>query len=99
MIARQKPPAALMACHSRNRLDDYAVFRTLRIENVPGDQNMRGLLGNRHFPDRIDCLEARLAQRRADLRLEPSEGLAQLPVGSVDEALGQFTAAIGKDWL
>src|SRR3546814_4980241 len=75
VIAREQPPAAGIALHARDCLDDDPIFGTLGIEDVACDNHMFHLVGGRDFADPVDGVEAGFAKRRAHLGLEPAEGL------------------------
>jgi hypothetical protein len=87
-----------MPIHSRDRLNDCAVFRPLRVEDVAGDDDvLRGVLGG-GSSKRVDGVEASFRQRSADIGSEAAKGFAELPVGRVNElhfALIAFVADNG----
>src|SRR3546814_7931310 len=96
IFAREQPPAAGIALHARDCLDDDPIFGTLGIEDVACDNHMFHLVGGRDFADPVDGVEAGFAKRRAHLGLEPAEGLAELPVSCVEETHGSRSRLVGR---
>ncbi len=96
VIAREQPPAAGIALHARDCLDDDPIFGTLGIEDVACDNHMFHLVGGRDFADPVDGVEARFAKRRAHLGLEPAKGFAELPVSGVEETHGSRSRIVRR---
>jgi hypothetical protein len=84
VIAGEQPPRAGISLHPRHRLHNHAIFWTLGIEDVAGDQDMRRVMLDRGLADRIDRVEARFAERCADIAAKATVRLTQLPVCGVD---------------
>ncbi len=87
-----------MPIHPRDRLNDCAVFGPLRIEDVPGDDDVLGAMLGGGSPKRVNGVEPGFRQRPADIGIKATKGFAELPVGRVNElhfALKAFVADNG----
>lgn len=58
MVARQQPPAAGIAFHPGQSLDDGSVFRAFGIEHVAGYQYIADIMGASSLANGIDRIEA-----------------------------------------
>src|SRR3546814_11789967 len=63
VIAREQPPAAGIALHARDCLDDDPIFGTLGIEDVACDNHMFHLVGGRDFADPVEIGRASCRER------------------------------------
>ena len=54
--------------------------------HIPGDKNMPRIVLGRGLAERVDRVKAPLGQGSADVAVEPALGLAELPIGGVDQA-------------
>jgi hypothetical protein len=86
VITGKQPPCAGISLHPGHRLHNHAAFGPFGIEDVASDQDMLSVMLARGLADCIDRVEARLAERRTDIAIEATIGLAELPVSRVDQA-------------
>jgi hypothetical protein len=82
----KQQPGAGEARHAVHHPAQEAGLGMLAFEDVAGDQHGGHVLGRGEGGDALDGGEARLAQQGCHVTLgEPGEGLAELPVGGVQE--------------
>lgn len=85
VVSGQEPPAAGVAFHAGDGLDDGAVFRAFGVEDVAGDEDVAGAVFGGGAADGVDRLETGVGEGGAEVWREAAVGLAELPVGGVDE--------------
>jgi hypothetical protein len=86
MIAGEQPPAAAMASHSGDSLDDRTVFWALCVKHIACNQHMARAVLSGGLSDRVEGLEPCFRERGTNVNVKAAEGFAELPIGGVDEA-------------